>query len=315
MGSYIVHKAVELSNMSDRAVAALNDDHWIVSPKYDGCHAIFCFDNGKHLATYSRTGEVVLSMDHIAADLLAMYPLASAVSGRVAICGEAWKCGEEFNVISGKFRRQYPQPDLEFVPFDIVPFDYNDTTFDGPPVLLGQLNGKQYPAPYRSRLLSLNSLRTNQLPSRVIMPRYISLPATSFTEAYEIAVRYAKEHKERSDSFFDGAVLAKANGLYLVGAGKGGEFIKCKPLISYSVKVTAVVSDIGVKTGKNTCVLMFDLDGMIQKVSTGLTQQQADEFTEYPGRIIDCIIEVEAMGKTVNGYLREPRFKGIRTDV
>ena len=109
-------------------------------------------------------------------------------------------------------------------------------------------------------------------------------------------------------------MLAQANGKYSVGSGKGGEFIKCKPLISFTVTVDAVVSDVGGKTGKNTCVLMFPLNDHMQKVSTGLTQQQADDYTAAPSLILGQRIEVEAMGLTVNGFLREPRFKGIRTD-
>jgi hypothetical protein len=76
-----------------------------------------------------------------------------------------------------------------------------------------------------------------------------------------------------------------------------------------------LIADVGAKTGKNTCVLCFDLDGEIQKVSTGLSQEQVDLFVQDPYQIIDKHIEVEAMGKTVNNLLREPRFKGIRTDV
>jgi ATP-dependent DNA ligase len=134
--------------------------------------------------------------------------------------------------------------------------------------------------------------------------------------AYDQAVEAAKHFKSLTDQgYFDGVVLARADGTYKAGAGKGGEFIKVKPLLSETVKVTAVVSDIGGKTGKNTCVLMFELDGQIQKVSTGLTQAQADEYAQYPENIIGKYIEVEAMGRTATDLLREPRFKGIRTDV
>jgi len=53
-------------------------------------------------------------------------------------------------------------------------------------------------------------------------------------------------------------------------------------------------------------------------VSTGLTQAQVDDIADHQRGFIDKwlgkTIEVEAMGITSNGYLREPRFKGIRTD-
>lgn len=311
MASYLVHKAIELENLSNKAIAAITDTDWVISPKYDGCHVIFCFDDGKHVVTYSRSGELVRSMDHIAASLLDLYPL---VHGRLAICGEAWMVGEEFNVISGAFRRHSPQPQLQFVPFDMVPFDYN-TDSAGLPVLLGQSDHRVYPAKYIDRLSNLVKYRNNTVPSQVLVPRYSVLKDHPLDHAIAVAKGVALENKARTDCFFDGAVLARANGKYEVGSGKGGEFIKIKPLVSHTVQVEAVIADVGSKTGKTTCVLCFTLNGEVQKVSTGLTQTQADEFVNNPNAILDKYIEVEAMGLTVNGLLREPRYKGIRTDV
>lgn len=310
MPDYIVHKAVELDNLSAKAKAAITETEWIVSPKYDGCHAIFCFDGGKHVATYSRTGEAVRSMDHIARSLLDLYPLSV---GRIAIQGEAWMLGKEFNEISGAFRRHAPQPELQFVPFEIVPFDYNDEVASGPPVLLGQMNHRPYPAPYRVRFETLRTARRDVV-SQVLAPTFYFLQAGSVDEAKALADVYAKHYKQSPIASYDGAVLAQANGKYSVGSGKGGEFIKVKPLIGETVTVTAVISDLGAKRQNNTCVLCFDLNGEIQKVSTGITQQQADDWAAAPEQIIGQRIEVEAMGLTVNGRLREPRFKGIRCD-
>ena len=100
-----------------------------------------------------------------------------------------------------------------------------------------------------------------------------------------------------------------------MGSGSGAEFIKFKPLISETLVVTAVVADIGAKTGKNTCSLAVDFNGQVQMVSTGLKQAEVDEYVAYPERIIGQLVEVEAMGVTPAGLLREPRYKGIRTDV
>lgn len=305
MPDYIVHKAVEYSALSAKAKAGLEQTYqWVLSPKYDGCHAVFLFDERKHVVTLSRTGEQVLSMPHIATDLLHVYGHLLS-EGRWAVCGEAWTPGQEFNVLSGWFRKQSPVPDLRFVPFDIVEWAPNTSGTCSTPHLSST-------ARYSARCNALLQPEGCGY-HRIISPRFLALSGT-FSEVLPQAVEYAKEHKARADSFFDGAVLAQAGGAYTVGAGKGGEFIKIKPLLSYTVKVDAVVADLGGKTGKNTCVLMFELDGKMQKVSTGLTQDQADEYTAYPERIIDSLIEVEAMGVTVNGYLREPRFKGIRTD-
>jgi hypothetical protein len=312
MADYIVHKAIEASAVSGKTKARLEAETvWVISPKYDGCHAVFLFDTGKSVGVYSRSGERVYSMDHIATSLLDLYPIHQ---GRIAITGEAWMVGEEFNVISGTFRRQSPQPQLQFVPFDIIPFDYNTDTASGPVVYLGQLDNKPYPAPYKARIKSLYDARRD-IASQVLKPRYFVIGNTAYSAAKAAADLYAKDHKARTDSYYDGSILAMANGLYEVGAGKGGEFIKCKPLLSYTVKVNALFPDIGAKTGKNTLALGFELDGSPQKVSTGLTQDQVDDFIANNANIIGKHIEVEAMGKTVNNLLREPRFKGIRTDV
>lgn len=310
MADYLVHKAVELSALSKAALAKITEDEWVISPKYDGCHVIFLFQDGEYMGAISRTGEVVRSMAHIA---LALPLLYSIDEGNVAICGEAWQEGKEFNEISGAFRRHTPQPQLQFVPFDVVPW----TADTSGPVLtprLGLLNGKQHTARYLDRLGWLCEQWPVTGTACVIQPKYVALRSMRLTEAYSYASGVAAGLKARTNNFYDGAVLAQGNGLYKVGSGKGGEFIKCKPLLSYSVKVGAVIADVGGKTGKATCVLCFDLDGHIQKVSTGLTQEQAEQFTSYPNLILDKTIEVEAMGKTVNGFLREPRFKGIRDD-
>jgi DNA ligase-1 len=310
VADYIVHKAVELDNLSDKARNAIAEQQWIISPKYDGCHVVFCYAEGKHIATYSRTGETVHSMGHIATDLLANYPDIKT-SERIAICGEAWVVGKEFNEISGMFRRHSPQLGLQFVPFDCIPFDWNDDTTSGPPVLLGQFNQRPYAAPYSARIGAL--MKREGLPTQVLLPRFFGVSGP-LTHVKQLADQEAGRLKASQTGAYDGAVLAQANGLYKVGSGKGGEFIKCKPLLSETVVVTAVIADLGEKTGKHTCVLCFDLGGHIQKVSTGMTQTQANDWVADPSLIIDKRIEVEAMGITVNGFLREPRFKGLRID-
>ena len=306
---YIVHKAVELDALSNKAKQALSANRdWIISPKYDGCHVVFAFDNGTFLGAYSRSGESVKSMNHVAEELQRMYYLDT---GRIAICGEAWVFGKEFNEISGMFRRQRPQPELEFVPFDIVPFDYNDQTTSGHPLLLGQLDQLPCNVTYGLRLGQLIAGRKEGWSKSCYLPVAVTLNCT-LDDAVEKATALAKAYKKRTDSFYDGVVLANAYGEYTVGAGKGGEFIKVKPLISFTVTVTGAALDFGTKTGKNTAALKFTLNDREQKVSTGLTQAQVDEITAvgWDG----YRIEVEAMGLTVNGLLREPRFKGIRND-
>jgi ATP-dependent DNA ligase len=309
VADYIVHKAVELTALSAKVRKSLESPRaWVLSPKYDGCHCIHLFADGAHVVTLSRTGEVVKSLDHVAADLLKVYG-GLLVHGYHAICGEAWAPGLEFNEISGLFRRQYPSPTLKFVPFDIVPW-YPNLDFSGAPAHLGEDFAGACGVPYLARLTTLST--GSGLGTSIIKPRYSYMVGLTLTDAMATAKVDAQHYKKVGG--YDGAVLAQANGRYVVGAGKGGEFIKCKPLISESVRVNDTFPAIGSKTGKHTLALGFSHDGLQQKVSTGLTQEQVDLWVADPWRIIGEIIEVEAMGKTVNGFFREPRFKGIRTD-
>ena len=301
--SYIVHKAVEVDALSAKAKAALEAPQtWVVSPKYDGCHAVFLFENGKHLHTYSRSGEFVYSMQHIADSLLRHYGYLLA-DGKWAITGEAWSGDKEFNVISGLFRKHSAATDLGFVPFDFVEWQYNDESTSGPIVDLYSEHE------YIDRLDQLVDQYSPISGSQVRRPVYFGYSG-SLASVVELAASSARHYKEQG--VYDGVIVARANGKYIAGSGKGGEFIKIKPLISHTVTVTGAALDFGTKTGKNTAALKFVLDGMEQKVSTGLSQEQVDEITAvgWDG----FRIEVEAMGKTINGYLREPRFKGVRYD-
>lgn len=309
MADYLVHKAVELEALSKKLQADIENHTYILSPKYDGCHAIFLFDNGKFVGAKSRTNEPVLSMDHIGTSLLDHYPWISHEGGKVAIMGEAWIPGKEFSEISGIFRRQYPQPELGFVPFDTTVWRY-DQAEDGRPVLGeefsehdGLLKDKRI---YDVRLGRLHFRAWNG-PSLVHSTKSWALEKG---DAIMATARFKAEHYKKLGGY-DGCVLARADGLYQVGAGKGGEFIKIKPLLSFSLQCFNYNVDKGEKTGKNTLSLIVAFNGKAQKVSTGLTQAEIDS----PEQFLDKWIEVEAMGLTVNGLLREPRYKGIRTDV
>lgn len=305
--SYIVHKAVELTALNKKLQDDIENHTYLLSPKYDGCHAVFLFDNGVFVGARSRTNEVVASMDHIGAELLTLYPFLQW--GKRAICGEAWMQHTEFSEISGIFRRQYAQPQLCFVPFDTTCWRYNQVD-DGWPVLgealvpdVGHhLDGHTYD----ERLGKLHN--TTGVPRSKVLPTVCKVLEQG-DAIWATAVAEGKRLKALGG--YDGAVLARADGLYHVGAGKGGEFIKVKPLISHSLKCIAVEQSKGIKTGKNTLSLCVDFNGQMQWVSTGLTQAEIDNPNQFPGKMI----EVEAMGLTVNGLLREPRFKGIRTDV
>jgi DNA ligase-1 len=302
---YIVHKAIEQGALSKKLQADINHAERIVMPKYDGCHAIFCYDDGEFVNAYSRTGEVVRSMQHIADALPYHYDLSK---GRIAICGEAWWPSLPFSEISGHFRRHTNSPELGFVPFDVVPWMYNTESTSGPVVYLGESEQGNYKAPYEVRIATLVDTFT---PAPYIT--YVIRPYILKFHHEDSVLAHAKWLKALGGH--DGIISADPKGRYVVGSGKGGEFIKIKPLISESLPVVGVEFAKGEKTGKNTLSLVVSFKGKLQNVSTGLTQAEVEEFFLDNSKIIGKIVEVEAMGLTNTGLLREPRYKGIRTDV
>lgn len=306
----IVHKAVDLDKLSSKAKKALAANQlWAISPKYDGCHAIVCFSNGEYVGTWSRSGERVLSMDTTAKQLLYHYVLPE---GNWAFCGEAWDVGLPFNDISGMFRRHSDQP-LQFVPFDFVPFDGINISAGGAPKLgVHHSTGLPYQATYGDRLNWLVHA-FEAAPSRILHPRPVMWEG-SLDAALAMATQQAQHNKASTISHYDGAVLANRTATYVVGEGADGAFIKCKPLMSETVTVTGTKPALGAKTGKYTVALEFQFNGGTQYVATGLTQEECDLYYLQPEKIVGKRIEVEAMGLTSSGLLREPRFKGIRTD-
>lgn len=297
MTDYIVHKAVEVGALSKATLNRLEQPggNWIITPKYDGCHAVLLFDDGEFVQAISRTGERAVSMTQVGRDIADHGLLPKGQ--RVAICGEAWHPERKFNEISGEFRRKVPSPWLGFKAFDCLGWAHRG------------VNGSLWLGShlcYSDRLSGIE-----RLPPECWAPvvRYTGSLPGALAMYRSLAVEY------QETGVLDGVIIAAANGSYTQGAGKGGEFIKLKPLASHTVVVRGREVSTGTKTGKHTCALVFYHDGLEQRVSTGLTQEQIDSVaTSFDEDWLGASIEVEAMGKTVNGYLREPRFKGVRTD-
>ena len=63
----------------------------------------------------------------------------------------------------------------------------------------------------------------------------------------------------------------------------------------------------GEKTGRLVAVLVVSYRGIRCKVGSGVPH-------DLTGINIGSIVEVEALGVTEKGLLREPRFQGMRTD-
>lgn len=295
MADYIIQKAIDRKDMSAKAVKAMASIEYDIQPKYDGCHMVVVLNCGPAGNTiveglFSATGETVRSCDHIARQLADCVE----VFARTAICGEVWRPDSEFKDISGEFRRHSPQPALMFAAFDVVSVPEYE---DGIPHLDSML-------PYRLRITALQH------------PSYKGANLVQFQHCFADHVNADAYALTMKNDSYDGAIMHDLNAPYAVGRCRAAEVVKIKPLLDYDLRVIGCTLDHGEKTGKKTAALLCKFgDRKVVKVATGLTQAQVDSIhNNFNAEWWDKIIRVEAMAITKNGVLREPRFKGVRTD-
>lgn len=296
MSTYLNLKPVEFGKLSAKRKASVKWEDRILLPKYDGCLCMIGFHNGVHDFSLSRDGKPVKSMDHIVEDLMLRYPWLVDSKQSLCFIGEAWHPGTEFSVISGEFRRQRPQPQLGFAPFDIVHYTVAD---DDTPLLADD-------RPYWQRLEVLQDAR------QIACGVYPPLPVRCEGEAH--ATRYALNLKAAGG--YDGAIASDPHAAYVVSDGYG-EFLKVKPIQSFALEVIAVEADIGEKTGRPTVSLVVRFKSGRCGVGTGFSNDDAARWAASPGLIVGSIIEVGCMAvyPGEQGMMREPRFLGIRNDV
>lgn len=289
MAKYLNHAAKELDKQSAKfkkansleSIAAGSD--YFLQPKFDGCHGIVQTGDGNTCARMiSRTGETVLSVDHIVKDC------RNTFGPGWVVFGEVYRFGTKFADISGMYRRHNPEPTLLFVVYDIIS--------------QAQFDAGHSPSPYAGRYEHL-------VTELKFGPQSTSLVKCPNMEAYgtnlmEFALKLVQ------DGGYDGGMLRRKDGQWFQDNSKEGELIKLKPVQSLDLLCVGTEKKVGEKTGRATCALIVEYEGIKSKVSTGLSAaEQAD-----PDQFIGQIIEVEFMERTDAGAFREPRFKGVRSD-
>lgn len=295
--SYIVQKAIEPSDLSVKQAKAfeerLQDGGYWLQPKIDGCHVVILVEeDGSCAGILSSTGEVVKSCDHLVGNIV-----GACVKGRrLAFLGEVTIPGEEFRNISGAFRRQYAQPQLQVRFFDVVSWV--------------RLNGEV-------QLYSADSygLRHHVLQCSVAAATVLPVIACDNLSSANI-VAQEWQMQGWNGSICDGAVLRDRHATYKAKRCRDGEVVKVKPLLDFDLEVVGVDLAKGEKTGKNTGALITRFkDGVLLRVATGMTQADVDQMHATAGEnFIGKIVRVEALGHSGTGSLREPRYCGVRTD-
>lgn len=287
MTKVLVHKAVEPGNTTmvgrlnyDALLAWFDGEHSsappIVQPKYDGVYAQFIYDDNFGWQGFSRTGELLLSVDDAIKDAL----YYNALPERRYV-GELWLPHTQHAVINGMARKKSPQP------LNVMLFDSFDP--DAPE------------EPYSERqqfLFSSGPIKT--APSIVVRhsfmgEEYLYDLARSWTDGV---------------SAYDGIILRDPWFPYTPGDGRSGGIFKIKPRKTGDFRVIGTTPGKGKHAGK-IGALVLDLGGGVTcEVGTGLT----DSEREQDGNWIGLIVEVEYLAVTKDGKLREPSFQRIRWD-
>lgn len=287
-----IMKAVELSKTSAAFkkkypdLRALVDAGWKAYRKYDGCMGIAVLDAAGPKGMFSRTGKPVGSCDHILAALHRRMRDYWAVGGwTVAIIGEVWEPGVPFPTISGKFRASRASPELRF-----VLFDYTAAYGEEPPYVSG------HRIPYWERYLGLSRL-AGELPLCLAEP--VSIGPHEDPEAV------ARQYVEAGG--YDGLVLRDPEAVYTVGLCKQGQIVKVKPLLSLDLHVQEVKMEPGDKTGRPVYTIRVTYKGVDTWVGAGIPHEPGAVF-------VNALVQIDSLGITEDGKLREPRFVGHRFD-
>jgi DNA ligase-1 len=107
---------------------------------------------------------------------------------------------------------------------------------------------------------------------------------------------------------YDGAIIRNSNTKYTPGLVKNAEIIKVKPLTSLDLRVDSVMTEPGAKTGRPVYTIEVNYKGVTSKVGSGIPHA----YNDVPK--IGQIVQIDCLGITADGKLREPRFIGIRHD-
>lgn len=294
MADIKIMKAVEFDKLPAKFrkqypdLQALQAAGYWLQKKYDGCFGMAVIRVDGNHQMLSRTGEdYTKSCIHILDEL---YEAAEALHGGTlkqsfVVIGELWLPDVAFPTISGKFRQQRACSYLQFIANDLLPID------------LESLH------PYRIRFDKLAEL----LPDLgSVGGVYYCHVAETFGEGeWDGAMYLANAWKDSGG--FDGAILRNPAAGYTIGLVKRGEIVKVKPVLSLDLEVRRSHWKTGEKTGRDVLILTVIYQGVLSQVGSGVPH----DMTEPK---VGTIVEIECMGVTKDGFLREPRFKGIRFD-
>jgi ATP-dependent DNA ligase len=305
MAGELILKAVEFGKTSaafrkqHKDEEALYEAGWHVQPKYDGVFGMACIrERLMESRMLSRTGEdYTLQCQHI---LQALWSRFTRVRGPgwhgAVVLGEVWHPELPQRTISGDFRRHHPAPHLVFVANDLL-----SMADDG----LGEATR----CAYYDRHADLLADFQHGVPGVQVVSNVHVLVGGGKHTLLDTARAYVQR------GGYDGLILRDPLAGYSRGLAKNGEIIKVKPSLTLDLLVVGIEEGLGKHAGRLGSVTV-EYRGVQTKVGTGFSDADRMAFWPATGNvgIIGRIVEVEAMGLTDAGALREPRFKDLRHD-
>lgn len=137
----------------------------------------------------------------------------------------------------------------------------------------------------------------------IVLPHFRCLNDVQLRSYYKVAVKKGHE----------GLVVKNYSHMYQFK--RTSDWMRMVPVKTADVKVLKLVpGKKGTKYETIVGALEVEFNGHIQKVGSGLSDEQRLYFCQEPSAIVDRTIEVEYKELTDHGKMRQPRFKRIRYD-
>jgi DNA ligase-1 len=254
------------------------------SEKLDGVFA-FALCTHSDCTIFSRTGEEYVSLDHLKEPLI---ELSKELQYGVIIF-EAYTRGVSQPTISGWCRDTKKQhPEVEAYVHDAI--------------ALNDFMGISSAEPYYMRATYLQRHAIQHPKVHIIKQRHIYTEGELFAMAESIWAKGGEGVVARPDfaSYYPGK--------------RNAQMVKLKKGVSFDLKVIDVEEGTGKYKGCIGKLICQDKNNKIIKVGSGLNDEQRKAWWANPEEIIGKVVQIDAMAVSTKGVLREPRFKGIRTD-
>lgn len=253
--------------------------------KYDGCFGrayvhperSLCTMESREGLDYSKSCAGILDDLHDSAE-------RHYCDDPFVVLGEVWLPDVPFPEISGRFRRQSKGvQELGFVMHDILP------------------PSMESDRPYSKRYYDLRQFYYQGIDNSLSLASTYGVGEWD-GDPLEWAITW------KAEGGYDGAILRDPDAGYHCGLVKNGEIVKVKPVLSLDLTVHELHMAPGEKTGRPVYTVKVWYRGVETWVGSGVPH--AIENVPKLGQIV----QIDCMGLTEDGRLREPRFIITRTD-